>query len=28
MFGLMFGMGGVGAASLGELADAHGIVWV
>lgn len=28
MFGLMFGIGGVGAAGLGHLADAHGIVWV
>ncbi|WXL24771.1 MFS transporter [Ectopseudomonas mendocina] len=28
MFGLMFGIGGVGAAGLGELADIKGIVWV
>jgi len=28
MFGLMFGVGGIGAAGLGELADVHGIVWV
>ena len=28
MFGLMFGIGGIGAAGLGELADRHGIVWV
>lgn len=28
MFGLMFGIGGIGAAGLGQLADAHGIVWV
>ena len=28
MFGLMFGIGGIGAAGLGELADKHGIVWV
>lgn len=28
MFGLMFGISGIGAAGLGELADAHGIVWV
>ncbi|SUD84968.1 major facilitator superfamily protein [Stutzerimonas stutzeri] len=28
MFGLMFGIGGIGAAGLGELADSHGIVWV
>jgi len=28
MFGLMFGIGGIGAAALGELADVHGIVWV
>jgi len=28
MFGLMFGIGGIGAAGLGELADIHGIVWV
>jgi len=28
MFGLMFGIGGIGAASLGELADVYGIVWV
>lgn len=28
MFGLMFGIGGIGAAALGELADARGIVWV
>ena len=28
MFGLMFGIGGIGAAGLGDLADAHGIVWV
>lgn len=28
MFGLMFGIGGLGAAGLGELADAKGIVWV
>lgn len=28
MFGLMFGIGGIGAAGLGHLADVHGIVWV
>lgn len=28
MFGLMFGIGGIGAAGLGELADLRGIVWV
>jgi FSR family fosmidomycin resistance protein-like MFS transporter len=28
MFGLMFGIGGIGAAGLGHLADSHGIVWV
>lgn len=28
MFGLMFGIGGIGAAGLGNLADAYGIVWV
>lgn len=28
MFGLMFGIGGIGAAGLGDLADIHGIVWV
>jgi FSR family fosmidomycin resistance protein-like MFS transporter len=28
MFGLMFGIGGIGAAGLGHLADLHGIVWV
>jgi len=28
MFGLMFGIGGIGAAGLGELADIKGIVWV
>ena len=28
MFGLMFGIGGIGAAALGRLADAYGIVWV
>jgi FSR family fosmidomycin resistance protein-like MFS transporter len=28
MFGLAFGLGGVGAASLGLLADAHGIATV
>ncbi|MCC7633969.1 MFS transporter [Stenotrophomonas rhizophila] len=28
MFGLMFGIGGIAAAGLGKLADAHGIVWV
>ncbi|MGY8525050.1 MFS transporter [Paracidovorax citrulli] len=28
MFGLMFGIGGIGAAGLGQLADARGIVWV
>lgn len=28
MFGLMFGVGGIGAAGLGELADVYGIVWV
>ena len=28
MFGLMFGIGGIGAAGLGVLADMHGIVWV
>ena len=28
MFGLMFGISGMGAAGLGELADRHGIEWV
>lgn len=28
MFGLMFGISGIGAAALGHLADAYGIVWV
>ncbi len=28
MFGLMFGISGIGAAGLGMLADTHGIVWV
>lgn len=28
MFGLMFGVSGIGAAALGNLADVHGIVWV
>lgn len=28
MFGLMFGIAGIGAAALGRLADAYGIVWV
>ena len=28
MFGLMFGIGGIGAAGLGQLADHNGIVWV
>ncbi|MBJ9953305.1 MULTISPECIES: MFS transporter [unclassified Acinetobacter] len=28
MFGLMFGIGGIGAAGLGHLADIHGIIWV
>jgi len=28
MFGLMFGISGIGAAGLGELADQHGIEWV
>ncbi|MCE1117327.1 MULTISPECIES: MFS transporter [Pseudomonas] len=28
MFGLMFGIGGIGAAGLGVLADRYGIVWV
>ncbi|MFJ4385437.1 MFS transporter [Pseudomonas sp. NPDC089408] len=28
MFGLMFGISGIGAAGLGELADRHGIEWV
>ncbi|ARU04939.1 MFS transporter [Comamonas serinivorans] len=28
MFGLMFGISGVAAAGLGQLADTHGIVWV
>ncbi|WP_292037080.1 MULTISPECIES: MFS transporter [unclassified Brevundimonas] len=28
MFGLMFGVGGVGAAGLGLLADVNGVVWV
>jgi FSR family fosmidomycin resistance protein-like MFS transporter len=27
-FGLMFGFGGIGAAFLGYLADAHGIIYV
>lgn len=28
MFGLMFGIGGIGAAGLGEIADLYGVVWV
>lgn len=28
MFGLMFGIGGIGAAGLGNLADIHGLPWV
>ena len=28
MFGLMFGISGLGAAGIGHLADTHGIVWV
>lgn len=28
MFGLMFGIGGIAAAGLGELADIYGIIWV
>jgi MFS transporter, FSR family, fosmidomycin resistance protein len=28
MFGLMFGVGGIGAAGLGHFADLYGIVWV
>lgn len=28
MFGLMFGIGGVAAAGLGQLADARGVIWV
>lgn len=28
MFGLMFGVGGIGAAGLGRLADIHGLIWV
>lgn len=28
MFGLMFGFSGIGAAALGNLADANGIIWV
>ena len=28
MFGLMFGLGGIGAAGLGHLADVYGIIWV
>jgi FSR family fosmidomycin resistance protein-like MFS transporter len=28
MFGLMFGIGGIGAAGLGMLADTHGIAWI
>jgi len=28
MFGLMFGIGGLGAAGLGHLADLYGIEWV
>ncbi|MFT7773892.1 MFS transporter [Roseateles sp.] len=28
MFGLMFGIGGIAAAGLGDLADRYGIVWV
>lgn len=28
MFGLMFGISGIGAAGLGELADLYGIEWV
>lgn len=28
MFGLMFGIGGIGSVTLGTLADTHGIIWV
>lgn len=28
MFGLMFGISGIGAAGMGELADRYGIIWV
>ncbi|CAN5408892.1 MFS transporter [soil metagenome] len=28
MFGLMFGIGGIGAAGLGNLADIYGLVWI
>jgi FSR family fosmidomycin resistance protein-like MFS transporter len=28
MFGLMFGIGGIGAAALGNLADVYGVIWV
>ena len=28
MFGLMFGLGGIGAAGLGHLADLYGVIWV
>ncbi len=28
MFGLMFGVSGIGAAALGILADTKGIIWV
>ena len=28
MFGLMFGISGIGAAGMGRLADVHGLVWV
>lgn len=28
MFGLMFGISGLGAAGLGQLADTHGVAWV
>ena len=28
MFGLMFGIGGIAAAGLGQLADTYGVVWV
>jgi len=28
MFGLMFGIGAIGAAGLGKLADVYGVAWV
>jgi FSR family fosmidomycin resistance protein-like MFS transporter len=28
MFGLMFGISGIGAAGMGDLADRFGIIWV